>query len=659
MAEFKRAILDLRRDLNAGVDCTPYVTSTSSIYSFNKKINKRTKEGKNLTDEISNFTQYSYSVQKILQKKIYDTEGGELKILGIDSHIAYTKDYTDTDFYLAFPFSNEVEDTYKFMGMDVDKDMNCVIPLLNGTVGVLSLIPTKKFLDNFADGVSNIITEDNSSTYNLKIDPSNVIKYLNSVLFKDNEKGKNPLTFFAHYLITYLKNGGLYDIGGGVEYSSTAYLLNTEDAVAYARGSFDKPSMIFKSFVYDSHMSDSVTLPYNSVILNLIHAVEDKSLNALGDMADMVDDGGNMSNDFDRFKGIFNKDEKGTVEYIKQLSAIYVTALTTYWGIVSRYYSGIKDLFGLVDLWCDISKKALGEKEFNAYYSNCFQEFDSETLKFKPMSSISFNGVSHNEGVSTYYEEDNGEAFVIHMAERLAGVHFLMSNSVFPVRNMLMDSMSKEIPSAELPRLLASNVGDIDKVRFDWGMQDGDFIELDAGTSQALSLLDTMRYLDDDALTPESGYDLLDKEDRKAYLDNFIEFYRQKYDPNNDYGDFGTDFTTTSMSIRHAVSNGVIGSLSDKMEYLTKDILDKRYMPLSTFDEKTVWDEKGKFVDLENSENEKLNNNILVTNSEEELKFEIDREDLRKISKLVYKVMNVLRDTLDAELASADSKVNP
>lgn len=195
--------------------------------------------------------------------------------------------------------------------------------------------------------------------------------------------------------------------------------------------------------------------------------------------------------------------------------ALYLRSVFSYWIDVMDFYNNIYTTLGLLDLWSDAYKKTNGEQ---AYYNlmqkaTTIQKYDVATGEFTddPVNVVSFNGIAKNGGIVF---TDN----VVRRScsECLVGLRAVMSGNQVET-------------DGDLTELL---LGMADTTGID------DIYGLSAEEVQALGIIDSLAFIDEDATLIKDTYDMNDPDDRGLYTKSIIKSYEKNfrdYKPKNDY----------------------------------------------------------------------------------------------------------------------------
>ena len=216
-------------------------------------------------------------------------------------------------------------------------------------------------------------------------------------------------------------------------------------------------------------------------------------------------DGGNISNL--EFKSILlNLVHAKTQEQLatkssgssKDMAAIVLSALMLYWSDLADEYSAIYASLACLDLWSDVNKKMTSGEHFNSLMSKCVTITDNAT-GLDDGGIISFAGISKN-GATT---DDN------------------------ITRKSSADAMRA------LSSTLKGGSQNIDPIDLLVGFADLDGIDdvysLSREELQALSILDSLQYIDEDAILCKESYDMNNPDERGLFVKSAIRSYERNF----------------------------------------------------------------------------------------------------------------------------------
>ena len=224
-----------------------------------------------------------------------------------------------------------------------------------------------------------------------------------------------------------------------------------------------------------SDMGKSIS-NFNSVILSLVHVK----------MSEVLNDNSNDSED----------------NYRKVISCIAL-----YWeNVLNRYNNMYTTLAGL-DLWSDVTSKIMGPSRFNSEMESSITCENAETGELENRV-ISFRGVAVN-----------GSTVDSNAIRKSA------DSSLLDILISRRDSTSED----ELKDFL---VGCIDTTGIDdiYGMSNEEL--------QALSALDTLQYIDEDATTVRESYDMDDPDERGLFIRSVVNSYTRNFKSFKPVNDF-------------------------------------------------------------------------------------------------------------------------
>ena len=215
----------------------------------------------------------------------------------------------------------------------------------------------------------------------------------------------------------------------------------------------------------------SEKLDFDSITLNLVHTKEDK------------------------------REKKTTPGDLgKAVVGIFIGALFKYWANLSDRYCAIDSELSAFDLWSGLNRRVIGESEFDERFSKAITLTDSVNGNIESRM-VSFSGISKNGGV-----------FDQNIIRKQA------SGSIGSVANIL-HGKTTSYSNLELKPVLMSNVDqtDVDV----WSLTDEE--------CQALSVLDSLRYIDEDASMSRATYDMNDPDQRGLFVKSAIRSYERNF----------------------------------------------------------------------------------------------------------------------------------
>lgn len=234
-------------------------------------------------------------------------------------------------------YENGVPNTYKFLGMDIDRDYRAVIPVGDGYVIVAEMFDAEKIIGMDPYELRRFDPKD-------KTGADNILKTCSSRIIRK--------------VSTAMKTGMLYDIykqasdkGNDLEISDFLPFIN----------------MVKDDIQFDGKSAEEA-LAFQSIILNLIHEAVKRS---------------------EEVTGI-----SGDSEY-SNIAVVILVKCFSYWKSVVEKYNGIHDILSEVDLWQSTYKKFIGDDEFNRRIKNSINIISGTTGEIlNGVASVS--GVARN-----------------------------------------------------------------------------------------------------------------------------------------------------------------------------------------------------------------------------------------------------------------------
>ena len=208
---------------------------------------------------------------------------------------------------------------------------------------------------------------------------------------------------------------------------------------------------------------------YSSVILSLINMKEQKTLADFGDSTDGL----------------------------RKYNGYVVAAFIYYWKTVVDKYNRVCTALCCMDSWSFLNKNLLGDGEYNSRISQCTSISDNVTGEVDPFNVFSFSGISDGG--------DLGDVNVIREVAR---------DSMLQIAKLLCGNSTNE--SVRIDMACASNINEK-------GIED--IFSLSASELQALSVLDSLNYIDEDAELVKKSYDMSDPDERALYVKSAIKSY--------------------------------------------------------------------------------------------------------------------------------------
>lgn len=385
----------------------------------------------------------------------------------------------------------EPRKTFKLFGMDIDENFNAVIKVKSGNMIVNRMIPT--------------IQAKLFSYGNLKVDEEQI-----------------------RYTITKLKTESLYDIYRDVKYVSDILkssankedVCKNRDKLIYSINNIK--DVVLNMYNSDSDINTRLDLPYASISMNIINGIKKEFNKSLRD-SDMVD--GYESN---------NEEEKEIINYIISV----MNALEE----IKEDYEKIKKWLQKVQLATeyksivenDESTKALcryvDDDQVNDFLNKLINNnLDDYTNDMSSDRVIDLGGVL--DGYSDEYSYNMDKCFSVVRDAYSAASSFdtrVLGQSdsyaadgslVYGVSNSLNGVFIDAIDNLfEYGDMLRSNLSDDDYVSND-----------DIDTLQSLSVIDSLRYLDDDFYFASTSYDMNDENQVSMLYESIIDSYRRNF----------------------------------------------------------------------------------------------------------------------------------
>ena len=276
-------------------------------------------------------------------------------------------------------------------------------------------------------------------------------------------------------IVTAMKTGTMYSISKGVSMDVQDINDYSESIVKYFKGLGEE--LVSNNF----DVGKEATL-FSSIILNLVHNKE-SVVNAVS-------------------RGMSDLDET-------TLAQQFFSVLMQYWGFVIDSYAKTATALSSLDLWTYYGKLSVGERAFNERLisKGAFDVVDNVTGELYQERNISFTGVTRNLNVIGKYVE------LSNLADEVKSLGKDLGNSLFrsSLSDNILDIMQSMVPEED----------------FDYGV-DG-FTGLSLEEAQAFSILDSLRYIDEDAEFSKETYDMTDPEQRGLYVRSAIKAYERNF----------------------------------------------------------------------------------------------------------------------------------
>ena len=187
------------------------------------------------------------------------------------------------------------------------------------------------------------------------------------------------------------------------------------------------------------------------------------------------------------------------------VSGYVVSLILDSWVRLSNAYNAYYTIFSSLDLWSGFCKKRITPYEFNSRMSGCVNLVSNADGSVDD-SMVSFSGVALNDSIS--------DANIVRK---------LASDNLSSVSRLFGDPDNINIysfNSIDFSSLLYSNVADGDV---------SDLYSLTEEEAQALSVLDSLRYIDEDARFCKSTYNMDDPEERGLFVKSAIRSYERNF----------------------------------------------------------------------------------------------------------------------------------
>lgn len=289
------------------------------------------------------------------------------------------------------------------------------------------------------------------------------------------------------------------------------------------------------------------TLEYQSILLNLVHVRKNEH------------------------------ESIGRTQSSEDIASYIISSIFSYWGSVVSKYNSLYSFLSCVDIWGDMNRRITGQDNFNSRFTRCLSVTDNATGQSEE-SMISFTGISIDRSMSD--------------------------------PNVIRTSSASSLMSLKEAMTFGSFDG-FDPKDFLIGFFDSDNIDdvysLNENEMQAMSVLDSLRYIDEDAHLCQESYDMNDPEQRGLFVKSSIRSYERNFREFKPVSDYDvTDALADMVERGDVVTNPVLVSQS-----------------------------------VANSDT----GEPVVTSSIEEIDVRVNKNKLLKILKLVYKsTQQVLKD---------------
>lgn len=271
----------------------------------------------------------------------------------------------------------------------------------------------------------------------------------------------------------------------------------------------------------------------------------------------------------------------------KDLEEIILARIFLYWSDVLNYYSSVHTLLSTLDLWTMFGKRALGDQTFNKRMGSCCSVVDNETGEVENRV-VSFTGVSKNFSVA------GQEFFCSQISEAYR-------NLAYSISGRGTSSNYRFVEGEDITTNLFKGNFDQTDVSYD------DNLSLDE--MQALSSLDSLRYIDDNSDLAKSSYNMKDPYDRALYVKSAIRSYERNFKEFKPVSSYDVPNTLAELVENEKVESN----------------------PVISYEE---------IRDNTATENDRTRD--ILTSTLEEIKSGLGRRDLMKIMKLVSKLSDRL-----------------
>lgn len=238
-------------------------------------------------------------------------------------------------------------------------------------------------------------------------------------------------------------------------------------------GSIDPKTLssVFKSISDEIGVSNSGKPKFKSIILNLVHEKKEENQSIATNVT--PDD----------------------------ILAKIAQSIIMYWTqeLLPKYNS-LYSLLADIDLWQDMGKRALGETEMTSRMSNCVKIIDNASGISD--STISISGVARNGSITDANVIRTASASGLEVVGETLGSNYPYK-SVDDMHDLLAGFMDTE------------SVGDV--------------FSLSDSEMQALAVIDSLKYIDEDATLCADSYDMKDPEQRGLFVKSAIRSYERNF----------------------------------------------------------------------------------------------------------------------------------
>lgn len=265
------------------------------------------------------------------------------------------------------------------------------------------------------------------------------------------------------------------------------------------------------------------------------------------------------------------QEEVKTSDESDTVYAILLAAIMRGWSELVEIYNGVYSMTACLDLWTNLDRKLVGDEEFFGKFRDCVKVSDNATGELTDRT-ISFSGVSKD-----------GSASDANVVRRYASESF------------------RELANAISNESLAASDVDYGDILLGFADVSGidDIYSLTKEEIQALNVLDSLQYIDEDAVLCKESYDMNNPDERGLFVKSSIRSYERnfkEFKPANNY-----DVTEA------------LADMVDRGDISSKETL------------------------IPDSEVNGDTEDTIVTSSRDEIKANINIKDLQRVMKLVFK----------------------
>ena len=256
----------------------------------------------------------------------------------------------------------------------------------------------------------------------------------------------------------------------GVGYELYAKADSSYNGQSLVYDDLDVLRNIIKTDIDRSSSISTGRLEFDSVLLNLVHAKKAEQISTAS-----------------------NSSSGDVVGYV-------IMSIMDYWGDVVRRYNSYYSVLSALDLWSDANRRIIGNAEFNNRMKFCCTTIDNTTGEVAD-HMVSFSGIAKNGSIS----DDN-----------------VIRSAAADVLTVLGAGSADSYYSGniDLKDLLIS-MADVSGV--------DDVYSLDESEIQAMSVLDSLAYIDEDASLCKESYDMNDPDQRGLFVKSAIRSYERNF----------------------------------------------------------------------------------------------------------------------------------